>query len=404
MEITENATPITGMVPRYYEAAMEARYGHHEIVRKLIDCAKALLRDINGVGAEKRLIRALNDKKDTALHEAARYGHTKVVKVLIEEEQDHSYFGKNDGGETPLYIAVERRNWNVVDTILLDNGNLPQYGGPNGRTALHAATIFGDREKVSKLLTRNLLLAKQADNNGCLPLHLAAIVGCSETVELLVSKDISTSYMRDNKGRMALHLAALDVNVSAMEMILKYCPDCCELVDEKGCNALHYTTMDEASYFLRIAFKERNILENVPLMRNLCNERDDKGNTPLHYYARLAPKWKDYYHILLLLNFFGEVDTMACNKYGQNPLDVTCANLTRDSAFENKVFWRLLDTRAMLGGRVLCKHLREKEQEKRHDPAIDEKEKENKTNGEDDVSEIAAKYLSVIVIPQKYVS
>ncbi|KAI9070530.1 hypothetical protein K1719_047507 [Acacia pycnantha] len=379
-----------------------ARYGHHEIVRKLIDRAKALPRDINGVGAEKRLIRALTDAKDTALHEAARYDHTEVVKVLIEEEPDHSYFGKNDGDETPLYIAVERNYWNVVDA-LLGNNNSPQYDGPNGRTALHAATIFGDKEKVSQLLARNLSAAKAADENGWVPLHLAALVGNPNVVEELVRKDRSTTYMRDKKLRTALHLAALGGYVSAMEIILKCCPDCSELVDEKGCNALHYIAMDKGICLRAIDFQEKEILENAPLMRNLCNEKDDIGNTPLHYIGQLAPKWETHYdHVLLEPQFLGQVDMMACNKYGQNPLDVAAADTTQYSAIEmmgNKLLRKLQDTGAMFGARVVDKRLKEKKQEKRHDPAVDEKEKENETNGEDDLSGIAiAVYVVAMLI------
>ncbi|KAI9117923.1 hypothetical protein K1719_011065 [Acacia pycnantha] len=349
-----------------------ARYGHHKIVRKLIDCAKVIARNINGVGVEKKLIRTLNNKKDTALHEATRYGHLEVVEVLIEEEPDHSYFGKNDGGETPLYIAVERRYWNVVKTIL-DNSNSPQYDGPNGRTALHVATIFGDGGKVSELLTKTLSVAKEADENGWLPLHLAALHGNKDAVKELVSKDRSTAYMKDNMGRTALHLAVLEGNMSAMEIILKYCPHCCELVDNKGRNALHYTTMDDKSYV--ISEEEKEILKNTPQMKNLCNEKDDDGNTPLHYIARL-PKWETRYnHALLEPEFRIVVDTMACNKYGQNPFDVAGADMTQDSASKNKLFGKLQGIGALLGGRVLDKRLREKEQ----DSAVDE----NKTNDED---------------------
>ncbi|KAI9083855.1 hypothetical protein K1719_034113 [Acacia pycnantha] len=378
-----------------------ARYGHHGTVRKLINCAKARPRDIDGVGDEKRLIRALNDKKDTALHEAARYDHTKVVKVLIEEEPDHSYFGENDGSETPLYIAVERKYWNVVDT-LLGNSNSPQYNGPNGRTALHAATIFGDEEKVSQLLAGNLSAAKAADENGWVPLHLAALVN-PNVVEELVRKDRNTAYMRDKKGRTALHLAALCGNVSAMKIILKCCPDCSELVDEKGCNALHYIAMDNGICLRAIDFKkEKEILENAPLMRKLCNEKDDVGNTPLHYIAHFAPKWEtdNYDHVLLEPQFLGQVDKMACNKYGQNPLDFAAANMTQDSAFEmdNKLLRKLQDTGAMLGARVLDKRLREKRQEKRHNPAVDEKKEENETNDEDDLSQIATSVYVVAIL------
>ncbi|XP_028784291.1 ankyrin repeat-containing protein At2g01680-like [Neltuma alba] len=213
------------------------RYGHQKILKKLIDCAKVLPRDINEVGSERRLIRAINDKKDTALHEAARYGHTEGVDFLVKEEPDHSYFGKNVADETPLYIAVERKYWNVVDTILNNSDNSLQNNGPNGRIALHAAVLHGDAEKVSKLLERNLLAAKQADENGWVPLHLVAIATSFDVVELLASKDRSTAYMRDNKGRMALHFVVVREDSSVMEKIIKYCTDCCELVDEKGSNA-----------------------------------------------------------------------------------------------------------------------------------------------------------------------
>ncbi|KAI9083839.1 hypothetical protein K1719_034097 [Acacia pycnantha] len=212
-----------------------ARYGHHEIVRKIIDHAKALPRDIDGVGAKKRLTRALTDKKDTALHEIAGYL----------------------------------------------------------------------KEKVSHLLTRNLSTAKAANENGWVPLHLEALFCNPDVVEELVRKDRSTTY-------------------------------CSELVDEKGHNALHCIAMDKGICLRAINFtEEKEILENAPLMRNLCNEKDNVGNTPLHYIAQLAPKWETHYdHFLLEPQFLGQVDMMVCNKYGQNPLDVAAADMTRVSAIE----------------------------------------------------------------------
>ncbi|XP_028772264.1 notch-regulated ankyrin repeat-containing protein A-like [Neltuma alba] len=119
----------------------------------------------------------------------ARHGHVEVVDVLINEELDHSYFGKNVGDETPLYIAVERRYWNVVDAIL-DKSNSPQYNGPNGKTALHAAVLHGSKEVVvSNLLAKNSLATKEANENGWVPLHLAALYTNSDMVRVLLEND-----------------------------------------------------------------------------------------------------------------------------------------------------------------------------------------------------------------------
>ncbi|XP_028802465.1 ankyrin repeat-containing protein At5g02620-like [Neltuma alba] len=369
---------------------MAARYGHHKIVKNLIDYAKNP--HIYEAGAEKRLIRAINDNNDTALHEAARYGHNKLVNVLLKEEPDHSYFGKNVDDETPLYIAVERQHWKVVDAILADSDS-PQYNGPNGRTALHAAVIHGDEEYVQKLLEGDSSAAKQADDNGWVPLHLAALCAESDVVEELVSKDRSMAYMRDNEGRTALHFAALLKKADVMEKIIEYCPDCCELVDEKGSNALHYSVMLERHSVFGLEIQSvsglEDTIENTPL-RNLCNEKDDDGNTPLHLLARQASTEND--HPLLKADL-PNLDKLAFNKYGQTSFDVAFDVVPSDSALENKMLRELRASGARLGGRVLDRHLKKKKQEKR--VVGGEKEKQYKTNGQDRLAGMATT-LSVV--------
>ena len=83
-----------------------------------------------------------NKEKDTALYEAVRYNHIEVVKLLISKDPDFSY-SANDAGETPLYIATERKFKDVLFEIL-DKCKSPMDGGPLGRTALHSAVIQYD--------------------------------------------------------------------------------------------------------------------------------------------------------------------------------------------------------------------------------------------------------------------
>ncbi|XP_028802509.1 protein ACCELERATED CELL DEATH 6-like [Neltuma alba] len=205
--------------------------------------------------------------------------------------------------------------------------------------------------------------------------------------------------MRDNKGRKALHFAAI-INADTMKTILKYWPDCYELVDEQGSNALHYTAMGESCFLFTLL---EHIFEVAPLIRNLCNEKDDDGNTPLHLLAHRAPEWKkdyDSYHPLLdprLPNMFQfpKVDKLAFNKYGQTALDIAVDVVPPDSASENAMLRKLKTIGAKLGGRVLDKHLKEKKQEKR---AVGGKEKQYKTNSQDLLARTTTAYAVVATL------
>ncbi|PQQ03432.1 hypothetical protein Pyn_33892 [Prunus yedoensis var. nudiflora] len=110
----------------------------------------------------KIFIRTPSKEKDTALHQAVRFKHLGVVEILIKEDPDFSY-PPNVAGETPLYLAAERR-YKALFSEILGTCKHPTYQGPIGRTALHAAVIHGDEG------SNVLLNAKDVD--GHTPLHL----------------------------------------------------------------------------------------------------------------------------------------------------------------------------------------------------------------------------------------
>jgi len=131
---------------------LAARYGHSNVVKVLIHRAKALPTDPeSGVTEAKKMLRMTNEEQDTALHEAARNRRSHVVEILTKEDPEFSY-SANVHGETPLYIpaaasrGVEERE-KVIDEILTNCSSV-DYGGPNGRTALHAAIRVGDLGRI----------------------------------------------------------------------------------------------------------------------------------------------------------------------------------------------------------------------------------------------------------------
>ena len=135
---------------------LAAKYGHSNVVKVLIDRAKAPHADLeSGVTAAKMMLRMTNGEGDTALHEAARKARSHVVEILTKEDPGFSY-SANVHGETPLYIAAASTNRlhrgeeqdKVIDSILRNCISV-DYGGPNGRTALHAAITARDHGRMN---------------------------------------------------------------------------------------------------------------------------------------------------------------------------------------------------------------------------------------------------------------
>uniref|UniRef100_A0A6N2LST4 Uncharacterized protein n=1 Tax=Salix viminalis TaxID=40686 RepID=A0A6N2LST4_SALVM len=242
---------------------LAAKYGHSNVVKVLIDRAKAPYADPeSGVTAGRMMLRMTNGEGDTALHEAARKARSHVVGILTKEDPDFSY-SANVHGETPLYIAASvgfcrrQEQGKVIDKILRNCSEV-DYGGPNGRTALHAAITARDH-----------------------------------AVKVLLEYDASAAYIAETteKKRTARHIAAIQGNVNVMKEIVSRCPDCCELVDNRGWNALHYAVASQSSN----AFKE---CLRIPELERLKIEKDDKGNTPFHLVAALTRnqnEWREVY-------------------------------------------------------------------------------------------------------------
>ncbi|KAF4348379.1 hypothetical protein G4B88_015047 [Cannabis sativa] len=232
---------------------LAARYGHDLIVEFLIhrakllepsDLEKAILGGVDSSEVVQHMMRLRNKELDTALHEAVRFNHLKVVRILTREDPHFTYLA-NEADETPLYMAVGAE---YLD-LLLD-------------------------------------LTKQADKDGLIPLHHAVMSTSSNTLEIvkmLLEKDESSAYFKDKNGSTALHIAASNTfkGYKLVKEILSKCPDSYEVVDDKGRNLLHHVarTQNLSSFKL--------ISDHFPLISNyLLNRKDNEGNTPLpHMHA-----------------------------------------------------------------------------------------------------------------------
>lgn len=78
----------------------------------------------------------------------------------------------------------------------------------------------------------------------------------------------------------ALLVATSQGHASLVGTIISHYPKCYDLVDDTGWNVLHFLTVSLYAYELNCLLKDL-------LFKNLIDEKDVKGNTPLHVLANL---------------------------------------------------------------------------------------------------------------------
>ena len=122
----------------------------------------------------------VNPEGITALHQAARFGQTAVLELLLSRpEVDVN--AKDNEGKTALRWALNSSQVSAVELLL----GRPGAGDLNevdneGNTALHRGIRYS-----SKLAEVDV---NKVNNEGKTPLHVAIKIGLSEFVEILLSR------------------------------------------------------------------------------------------------------------------------------------------------------------------------------------------------------------------------
>ncbi|XWS42534.1 hypothetical protein CRYUN_Cryun16bG0022600 [Craigia yunnanensis] len=300
-----------------------ARLGSLRTAKILINCANSMSREIE---AGERLIRMVNMEKDTALHEAARNGHFPIAELLIKEDPELTLF-TNDVGESPLFIAVDKKHIDIAKLILEVAPDF-SFGGRNNMNALHAAVVRSQDEviRLSSYLVKlrspmnyiiNMSLKHsfkfssfgpstiieaafrnsiykdfvacltekcqsalpKSDDYGWTPLHYAVHFGAVDICKLFLRYDSLTAYIRDKEGMSVIHIAAREGEVIILEMLAYGFPEIWDLQDNKGQTALHLAVARGKLHSVKF------ILGTVLSYDGLINQQDNEGNTALHLAA-----------------------------------------------------------------------------------------------------------------------
>ncbi|KAM8779265.1 ankyrin repeat and SAM domain-containing protein 1A isoform 6-T7 [Rhynchonycteris naso] len=170
-----------------YPLHLAAWKGDAQIVRLLIH-----------QGPSHTRVNEQNNDNETALHCAAQYGHTEVVKVLLEELTDPTM--RNNKFETPLDLAALYGRLEVVKMLLTAHPNLLSCSARK-HTPLHLAARNGHRAVVQVLLAAGMDSNYQTEKGSAL--HEAALFGKTDVVQILLAAGIDVN-IKDSRGLTAL--------------------------------------------------------------------------------------------------------------------------------------------------------------------------------------------------------
>ena len=204
-------------------------------------CGRASLAEIEKAIEAGANIKAVNDKKETALHSAVSSyrNNPAVVAFLIENGADVN--AKDDKGVTPLMLAAQYRDQHFISMLLQAGANLEDNDGSSfagtplmyaarngrntgvisalieaganlkatnsyGRTALHIAAADNPAAEALKILLENGAELDGKDNQRRTPLMAAAKYGRPLNIVFLLNAGADAG-IRDNSGANALHHA-----------------------------------------------------------------------------------------------------------------------------------------------------------------------------------------------------
>ncbi|CAL8153839.1 unnamed protein product [Prunus armeniaca] len=237
-----------------------------------------LLREARGTtnvennGDVLTLLRMKNNEENTALHEALIQGHQSIAKCLIEADPTISLY-TNKEQKSPLYLVAEQGLVEIVK--LIKEKAVEKNTKIQGKSPLFATILGRQKKEVLKIISNmeaNILNSK--DEKGRTPLHCAASIGYLEGVRFL-GRRLVDSHRKDHCGNFPIHYASSKGHVDIVKELLRHCPDSKELRNSSDQNILHvaarYGEDNLVKYFLKTVE-----------FQSLINQKDNRGNTPLH--------------------------------------------------------------------------------------------------------------------------
>ncbi|KAK2651102.1 hypothetical protein Ddye_018591 [Dipteronia dyeriana] len=249
---------------------------HFAVKNEKLNTTKVLVECAAQIRTSNTLMRMKNDDGNTALHvvllqlkvaKKKRIDNlVAMTRYLISADPEVSYIVENNASKSPLHLAVESNNIDIIDYLL---SALPQDAGLLDRL---------QRMKRTNLVHVAIEKKTIRDDEENTLLHCAASIGYLEGVNYLLEINHNWAFERNKKGLYPLHLACENGHAKIMKKLLKKWPDATEFLCNRGRSILHVAAMCGKEETVSCILKEK-------VLGELVNMKDKDGNTPLHLAA-----------------------------------------------------------------------------------------------------------------------
>lgn len=203
----------------------------------------------------------------TPLHVAIETNQPNIVQSLLVANANVNAI-TYDNWLTPLHIAAEAGDLRSIQALVKYGPNLNAKTYRDQETALHIVTRLGFFYCVEALLGAGAIVDVQ-NKDGETPLHIAAKQGDTKLVELLLAKDANPN-MNDNKEQTPLFLAAMSQHHECEKLLIKKGAHMGNFLErmkklqegyEQECKKTKKLTEEKLGLHTELAFANQNIKE-----------------------------------------------------------------------------------------------------------------------------------------------
>jgi len=159
------------------------------------------------------------DRGDTPLHRACRYGRLEIVKVLLARSKIELNKG-NKGDASPFFIACQEGHKEVVSMLLADLRTDTNKPANSGDTPFFMACQNGHKEVVSLLLANTRIVHNKPRDNGATPFLIACENGHKEVVSLLLANPRIDPNLSANDGAFPFLMACQEGYAEVVSLLL----------------------------------------------------------------------------------------------------------------------------------------------------------------------------------------
>lgn len=255
------------------------------------------------------LAQDVSDNIEWALLYAIERDYHHILKILLACGDTIDLNVRDIFDNTPLHLAAEKGNVDIVTTLLACPEIQIDATMPNGDTPLHVAALHNNHQVIKLLLDQKLLLARnsiqvnQPNKNGKTPLHCAVHNKAIESVKLLLTHDYIDVNAKDVEKYTPLHEAvALKDNEAIVNLLLAHGDIQINDQAANGLTALHFAALHGNVESIEALLACPNIQPNL---------FTTQGATPLELAIRKGRKQA----VVLLLDH-KDVKAFFADKYG----------------------------------------------------------------------------------------